>query len=168
MPSQTEAALPPELRPFQASARRNIMVYLVICVGAGFIAVPLSVDPARHCLEYACPQWLHLAALGLGVLSVLGGVTALIRNTRCGSRLDLAARALVWWVGVPPFKESRIPLDDIATVLWDTSGDSNQLSLRDRAGKRLYVPEDCLRSPHQAWAQALAATFPHISYEHKA
>lgn len=168
MQAEIDPRQAPLLAPCETSARRNPTVYVMVVAGAVFVAASLAISPARHCVETACPTWLRATAFGFGAVFALGGLLALLRDTRAGSRIDWPAGALVWWVGVPPFREVRVPLDRIATVVWDTSGDSNSLLLLDARGKRLFVPEDCLRAPLDAWARALVAACPHVRFEHRA
>jgi hypothetical protein len=153
--------------PYRQTARRSFPHYLMLVGGLVFVVASLSVDPAVHCRESGCPQWLIWSAFGLGALFAAGGAAALLRNAEWGSRIDHAKRQLVWWQCVPPVVEKTIAIDDIREIRIDTSSDSNTLRLVDSAGKFILFSGSCVPSGYGVWADQLARRYPHIKVTKK-
>jgi hypothetical protein len=149
------------LGDYRRCARRSFLPYLLIAVGSVFASLFFLIDPARHCVEGPCPLWLRAAGAGLGFLFALGGANALWRDWRWGSRVE--DDALVWWNGPAPAQEQRLPIARIRTLRYSSWSDSTDLHFLDAAGARLYVPQDCLPSPLEQWAEAFVARFPQVT-----
>jgi hypothetical protein len=154
-----------DILSFNRPARRSTMIYLVLAVGAIFAFTALSIDPKVHCVEYGCPGWLRGIAGSLGTLLALGALTALMKNSEWGSRVDRDARRLIWWVGPPPRKEHSVAIDEIAVVRVETKWDSDKIFIRDGAGKRIGIPEECVPAPFMLWAEVFMREFPHVKLE---
>jgi hypothetical protein len=164
MPSDGPAGL---VQTFECSARKSWRFYLLTLLGAVFFLAPLAVDPARDCVAYPCEAWLHRGAMALGLLFCVGALTALWRNHEWGSRVDLDARAIVWRYGPAPAPEHRIALDDIAVIRLDDTCEGLGLWLKDRDGKVLSIPDECVPQPPADWAAALMRVAPHIRLEQR-
>jgi len=147
------------------TARRSFTLYAVLAAGLVFVFTALGIDPARDCIQSACPGWLRSVAFGLGMLFAGGAALAMWRATEWGSRIDPAKRQLIWWHGPPPRSETAIDIDHLAVVRVETKWDSDRLILKDRDGNIVPMPGECAPHPLLAWAQALARQFPHIAFE---
>ena len=150
------------LDPYETSARRTWYIYILLIFGAAFFSLPFAIDPAIHCVEYPCPDWLFWIAQGMGALFAVGALSALIYDTRWGSSIDLDKRTLTWWRSGPPGFSKEIPIDEISVITIDRDSDSNRLILLDTAGKRIHISDDCIPGPWEKWAQAMQEKFPHI------
>jgi hypothetical protein len=154
-----------DILSFNRPARRSTMIYLVLAVGTIFAFTALSIDPKVHCAEYGCPGWLRGIAGSLGTLLALGALAAVMKNSEWGSRVDRDARRLIWWVGAPPRKEHSVAIDEIAVVRVETKWDSDKIFIRDRAGKRIGMPEVCVPAPFMLWAEVFTREFPRVKLE---
>lgn len=148
------------LAEYRRNARRSFTPYLLLAAGSLFASTILVIDPTRHCVQEPCPFWLRAAGAGLGFLFALGGARALWRDWQWGNRVE--ADGFVWWHGPPPVVEKRIPVSRIRALRYSSWTDSTELHFLDEAGKRIYVPQECLPSFLEQWAEAFVARFPQI------
>ncbi|HJR73599.1 MAG TPA: hypothetical protein VJ806_08155 [Luteimonas sp.] len=148
------------------SSRRDFRIYLLLIFGLVFVYAGATVDPATNCDESGreCAPWLVPIAFGIGVLATLGGMLALVRNRKWGSRLDLAGRRLSWWDSAVSADARSVSLDDVAKVVVNRrSESSDKVFIYRKDGERLDFPEENSVPYHpETWARDLAAHFPHI------
>ncbi len=149
-----------------SSSRRDIGVYGMLLVGAGFIYAGLTVAPASNCDASGreCAPWLIPVVFVMGFVFAGAALSMLVHVRRWGSRLDLSTRTLWWWDNAVGPGERAIALDDVARIRVQRPEDSeDRLFLYRRDGTRLHFPSE--RSvPYDAiqWARDLAGHFPHI------
>lgn len=149
-----------------ASYRRDLRVYAMLLVGAGFVYAGLTVDPATNCDESGreCAPWLVPVALCMGVAFAGAALAMLYANRRWGSRLDLARGQLLWWDNAAAPGTHAIALEAIARIRVQHPDESeDRLFLYGHDGARIRFPEERAvpYAPAQ-WARDLAARFPHI------
>ncbi len=151
---------------YPQSARTDPRFYIVLLVGAVFIAVAGSVDPAQNCSEIGeCAPWAVTIAFWIGWLAVLTAVFQLIRNPRWGSRVDHSKRTLFVWNEFIAKAPMSIDLDELARVEVKVGMDDDRIRfyLRDGAPVALPGADEVIPWPKADWARSLAAHYPHIA-----
>lgn len=155
----------------ECTARRDPRVWLLVLVGAGFVVAGFSIAPATNCSPSGdCAPWLVWLTRGLGALALLGGLWQLIDNPRRGCRIDTETGDLIWWQNrsgarsglggrIAPARIHRIDIRN------DREG-PDALRLFDERGQVLpWFDAEVVPPPPEAWAQRLAARYPHILVE---
>ncbi len=155
------------LLEYHQNARTSPLHYIILAMGLIFVFSAISIDPAKHCVEYPCPLWLRGLGGGIGALFALGAFNALLRGFEWGSRVDISRRELIWWEGVLPVQERVIPVDEINVIEIDSSFDDTKLSLFDSQGKRIHLSKQCIPSRYNEWAHQVSQMFPHITVKEK-
>tara|TARA_B110001454_G_scaffold219185_1_gene250978 strand:+ start:2631 stop:3107 length:477 start_codon:yes stop_codon:yes gene_type:complete len=147
---------------YQKEARKHFLHYVLALFGLIFVFAAMSVNPSQDCKEHDCPGWLLWTALGVGGMAFVGGVVALTKNFRWGSRINMDAGILYWWEGYHPLKEHQINLSVVDQIIIESSTGDSHLKLLDKNQKRIPFSEQCAPWPWQDWAQEIAKKFPHI------
>lgn len=147
------------------TARRSFTLFAVLAAGLVFVFTAFTIDPARDCVDYACPGWLRWLAFATGGVFAGSAALAMWRKCEWGSFIDPEARQIVWWHGTPPRREKSIPIDLIGVIRVETKWDSDRLILIDSSGRRMAMPAECAPHPLAEWGGSLARQFPHIRFE---
>ena len=152
-----------------SSSRRDIGVYGMLLVGAGFIYAGLTVAPASNCDASGreCAPWLIPLVFVMGFVFAGAALGMLVHARHWGSRLDIEARTLWWWDNAAGPGERTIALDDVARIRVQRPDESeDRIFLYKKDGTLLHFPSE--RSvPYDAiqWARDLAGHFPHIQVD---
>lgn len=152
---------------YRRSARTSPTFYVILSLGLIFALGTLAIDPAKHCVEYACPLWLRALGVGLGLLFSVGALNALLKDFQFGSRLDVEKRALVWWEGIPPIQEQAILMDRVKAVVIDSFSDNHRLYFLDVHGESIRISNQCIPTPYDQWAAEVKRLFPHVEIQEK-
>jgi len=152
---------------YHRSARNSPTFHIIMILGLIFTLGSLAIDPATHCVEYACPLWLRALGGGLGLLFFTGAAHAVVRNFQFGSRLDVEKRALVWWEGIPPVQEQALPMDQVKAVVIDSFSDNHRLYFLDVHGESIRISNQCIPTPYEQWAAEVRRLFPHVEIQEK-
>ncbi|MFZ5821254.1 MAG: hypothetical protein ACOYYJ_15265 [Chloroflexota bacterium] len=152
---------------YHRSARTSPTFYVILALGLIFALGTLALDPAKHCVEYACPLWLRALGVGLGLLFSVGALNAIMKDFQFGSRLDVEKRALVWWEGIPPVQEQAILMDRVKAVVIDSFSDNHRLYFLDVHGESIRISNQCIPTPYDQWAAEVKRLFPHVEIQEK-
>lgn len=155
---------------FERSARKGLMAWASLLVGAVFIYGAYTVDPQRNCDETGreCAPWLVPVAGIMGWCVTAMALGQLWANPRQGYAIDAQTGELVWWKNRTSRSAGdmgRIHPSRIASIRI-IQDDGMTLSLIGEDGERLaFFDEELVPWPCDSWAEQLQSAYPHILIE---
>lgn len=155
---------------FERSARKGVMFWAMLLVGAAFLYAGYTVDPQKNCDETGkeCAPWLVPVAAMAGWFIVAAALGQLWVNPRRGYQIDAQTGDLVWWQSRTSRTQGdmgRIHPSQIASIriIYD---DGITLSLIGQDGERLaFFDEELVPWPCDSWAETFQRAHPHIHVE---
>lgn len=161
----------PPLTAFERSARKDVVFWISLLIGAVFIFAAWSVDPQKNCDESGkeCAPWLVPIAGIMGWCAVAMGLGQLVVNPRRGYAIDAETGDLVWWKNRTSRSKGdtgRIHPAHIASIRINRRLEDESISLIGDDGERLaYFDEDLIAGPYDRWAEQFRSTYPHVRIE---
>ena len=155
---------------FERSARKGVVFWVALLIGAAFIFGAYTVDPQKNCDESGreCAPWLVPLAgiMGWGVTAMALG--QLWVNPRRGYAMDAQTGDLVWWKNRTSRSEGdmgSIHPSRIASIRI-IQDDGMTLSLMGEDGERLaFFDEELVPWPCDSWAEQLQSAYPQITID---
>jgi hypothetical protein len=161
--------MPPALpTTFERSARKGLLAWASLLIGAVFIYAAYTVDPQKNCDETGreCAPWLVPIAGIMGWCITAMALGQLWANPRRGYAIDPESGELVWWKNRTSRSEGdmgRIHPTQIVSIRINRLQEDESISLIGEDGERFaYFDEELVPWPYDRWAEQFQSAYPHI------